>query len=406
MPADHDPAAPDTIVLIHGFWVTPRSWEEWIAYYQDKGYRVLAPAYPGFEVEVEALNADPTPIENLTVPAVIDHLTEVIGGLERPPILMGHSAGGVFTQLMLDRGYGAVGVVMDSAPTEGVPVVPLSQLKSTFPALRTVGRKKAAGFTFAQWHYAFCNTFPEERSRQLYERYHIPASVRVLWGSALATLEPGHQDTFSTTTTTTGRRCCSSPAPTTTSCRPRCSAPTPSTTSPRRSPRWWSSTGRTCCRPATAGKRSPTTPSPGPWRTPSEHLAPEHDNAHHPQLRSLRLHALAGREAALDPAEEATGALGPGALAHDPQPELPAVAGDDLLEAVPVHARPFQCRPPSLPEGVGDPGSGVDDRRSVFRVLVDQGPGALAQPDRLLGEREVGRGAHRSRGTGARSVPV
>ena len=156
--------APDTIVLIHGFWVTPRSWEEWVAYYQDKGYRVLAPAYPGFEVEVEALRADPTPIENLTVQGVVDHLTEVIGALERPPILMGHSAGGVFTQLMLDRGYGAVGVVMDSAPTEGVPVVPLSQLKSTFPALRTVGRKKAAGFTFEQWHYAFCNTFPEERS--------------------------------------------------------------------------------------------------------------------------------------------------------------------------------------------------------------------------------------------------
>jgi pimeloyl-ACP methyl ester carboxylesterase len=271
-----DPTAPDTIVLIHGFWVTPRSWEEWIAYYQDKGYRVLAPAYPGFEVEVEALKADPTPIENLTVPAVIDHLTEVIGGLERPPILMGHSAGGVFTQLMLDRGYGAVGVVMDSAPTEGVPVVPLSQLKSTFPALRTVGRKKAAGFTFEQWHYAFCNTFPEERSRQLYERYHIPASVRVLWGSALATLEPG------------GRRCCSSPAPTTTSCRPRCSAPTPSTTSPRRLPRWWSSTGRTCFRPATAGRRSPTTPWSGPSATharatPGKHQTPAHDdNPHHP----------------------------------------------------------------------------------------------------------------------------
>ena len=191
MTVNGDPTTPDTIVLIHGFWVTPRSWEDWKAHYQAKGYRVLTPAYPGFEVEVEALNADPTPIENLTVPAVIDHLTEVIGGLERPPILMGHSAGGVFTQLMLDRGYGAVGVVMDSAPTEGVPVVPLSQLKSTFPVLRTVGRKKAAGFTFEQWHYAFCNTFPEERSRQLYERYHIPGSVRVLWGSALATLEPG-----------------------------------------------------------------------------------------------------------------------------------------------------------------------------------------------------------------------
>ena len=196
MTVNGDPTTPDTIVLIHGFWVTPRSWEDWKAHYQAKGYQVLTPAYPGFEVEVEALNADPTPIENLTVPAVIAHLEDVIGGLERPPILMGHSAGGVFTQLLLDRGYGAVGVVLDSAPTEGVPVVPLSQLKSTFPVLRTVGRKKAAGFTFEQWHYAFCNTFPEERSRELYARYHIPGSVRVLWGSALATLEPGHQDTF------------------------------------------------------------------------------------------------------------------------------------------------------------------------------------------------------------------
>ena len=74
---------------------------------------------------------------------------KVIGRLERPPILMGHSAGGVFTQLMLDRGYGAVGVAINSAPTEGVHVVLLSQLKSTFPVPRTVG------FTLEQWRYAF-----------------------------------------------------------------------------------------------------------------------------------------------------------------------------------------------------------------------------------------------------------
>src|SRR5215510_14149512 len=104
-----DVTTPDTIVLIHGFWVTPRSWEDWKAYYEGKGYRVLTPAYPGLEVEVEALNADPSPLEALTVDAILDHLTEVVGGLDAPPILMGHSAGGVFTQLLLDRGYGAVG---------------------------------------------------------------------------------------------------------------------------------------------------------------------------------------------------------------------------------------------------------------------------------------------------------
>src|SRR5688572_32475361 len=96
------PTAPDTIVLIHGFWVTPRSWEHWIARYESRGYRVLAPAYPGFEAEVEALNADPSPIEALTVPAVVEHLEAVIGGLESPPILIDHSAGGTFVQLLLD----------------------------------------------------------------------------------------------------------------------------------------------------------------------------------------------------------------------------------------------------------------------------------------------------------------
>ena len=72
---------PDTIVLIHGFWVTPRSWEHWKKYYEAKGYTVLTPAYPGFEVEVEALRADPTPIEQLQVPEIIDMLENMIGKL-------------------------------------------------------------------------------------------------------------------------------------------------------------------------------------------------------------------------------------------------------------------------------------------------------------------------------------
>jgi len=188
---------PDTIVLIHGFWVTPRSWEDWITRYESRGYRVLAPAYPGFEVEVEALNADPTPIEELTVPGILEHLESVVGELDAPPILMGHSAGGVFTQLLMDRGYGAAGVAINSAPTEGVKPVPLSQIKSTFPVLKNpANRHKAVGFTFDQWRYAFTNTFSEEEARRLYDRYHIPASGRVFWGSALANIHPGHDDTY------------------------------------------------------------------------------------------------------------------------------------------------------------------------------------------------------------------
>src|SRR3712207_9588931 len=87
------PSTPDTIVLIHGLWMTPRSWEHWIDRYQGRGYTVLAPAYPGLEVEVEALRADPSPIEALTVPAVVAHLEGIVGGLDRPPIIIGRSEG-------------------------------------------------------------------------------------------------------------------------------------------------------------------------------------------------------------------------------------------------------------------------------------------------------------------------
>ena len=188
---------PDTIVLVHGFWVTPRSWEKWIPHYEAKGYRVLAPGYPGFEVEVEALNEDPSPIEVLTIEAIMENFERVVGKLDSPPILIGHSAGGVFTQLMLDHGYGAAGVAICSAPTEGVPVVPLSQVRSTFPVLKNpANRRRAVGFTHEQWKYAFTNTFTDEESRRLYERYAIPAAGGILFNSVLANFEPGPQDTW------------------------------------------------------------------------------------------------------------------------------------------------------------------------------------------------------------------
>lgn len=190
-------SAPDTIVLIHGFWVTPRSWENWIAHYEAKGFRVIAPAYPGFEVEVEALNADPTPVEALTAPAIVARLEEVVRGLGAPPILIGHSAGGAFTQLLLDRGLGAVGVALNSVPTEGVPVVPLSQVKATFPVLKNpANRHRAVGYDFERWNYAFTNTFAEDEARRLYERYAVPVSGQIIFESALANLTPGKQSTW------------------------------------------------------------------------------------------------------------------------------------------------------------------------------------------------------------------
>ncbi len=129
------------------------------------------------------------------MPQIIEHLEAVVSELDSPPILIGHSAGGVFTQILLDHGFGAAGVAINSAPTEGVKVVPLSQIKATFPVLKNpANRHKAVGFTHEQWQYAFTNGFSDEESLALYERYHIPASGQIFWGSALANIHPGKDD--------------------------------------------------------------------------------------------------------------------------------------------------------------------------------------------------------------------
>jgi pimeloyl-ACP methyl ester carboxylesterase len=178
--------------------MTPRSWEHWIPYYEDKGDNVLTPTYPGFEVEVEALRADPSPIASATVPETVAHIASAITELERPPIIMGHSFGGTLTQLLLDHGCGAAGVAINSAPTEGVRVSPPSQIKSLFPILKNpANRHKAVGFTPEEFHYAFTNTLSEEESAKVYERYHIPAPGNWVWAYGLiANFKPGHQETW------------------------------------------------------------------------------------------------------------------------------------------------------------------------------------------------------------------
>ncbi|UKJ65091.1 alpha/beta hydrolase [Cellulosimicrobium cellulans] len=194
----NDVARPDTVVLIHGLWMTPRSWEGWVTYYEAKGLTVLTPAYPGFEIEVEALRENPQIIADLTVPETVDHLAAVIEGLASPPIIMGHSFGGVMTQLLLARGLGAAAVVIDSAPTEGVHVTPVSQARSLFPALRNpANRRRAVAFTPEEFHYAFTNTLSAEESQRVYDRYAIAAPGAWVWEYGLfANFKPGPQETW------------------------------------------------------------------------------------------------------------------------------------------------------------------------------------------------------------------
>lgn len=180
-----------TIVLIHGLWMTPLSWEKWVERYEDRGHRVLAPAWPGMEGEVEELRRDPRPMRGLGVEKIVDHYADIIRGLDEPPIIMGHSFGGAFVQMLLDRGLGSAGVAVDSAAVKGILRLPASTLKATAPVLwNPLNFFRTTGLTAEQFHYAFANTLSEAESRKAYERYHVPAANRVLFQGALANLNP------------------------------------------------------------------------------------------------------------------------------------------------------------------------------------------------------------------------
>lgn len=191
MNSHHSDEQKHPIVLIHGLWMTPRSWEHWISRYEGFGYQVIAPPYPGLEGEVEALRADPSPIERLTIDGVADHFEVIIRALDTPPIIIGHSFGGTLTQLLLDRGLGAAAVVIDSALVKGIRTLPLSQIRSLFPALdNPAHRHQSVPFTPEQFHYAFTNLLSKEESQEVYDRYHIAAPGRIIWDGALANFQP------------------------------------------------------------------------------------------------------------------------------------------------------------------------------------------------------------------------
>jgi pimeloyl-ACP methyl ester carboxylesterase len=190
----------ETVVLIHGLWMTPLAWEDWVARYSARGIRVLTPGYPGIAggtAGVAALRQDPSPLGDLGVRDVMDHLVEVVGELPNPPILMGHSFGGTFVQLLLDAGYGRAGVSIDGAAVKGVKALPFSEIRATFPVLKNPANlHHAVPITPKQFHYAFTNTLTEEESQAAYDRYAVPVPGRILFQGGLANLTHGAATTY------------------------------------------------------------------------------------------------------------------------------------------------------------------------------------------------------------------
>jgi pimeloyl-ACP methyl ester carboxylesterase len=180
------------IVLIHGLWLTPRSWEHWKARFEERGHEVLAPAWPRMDGEVEAIRRDPSVLNGLGVTEIVDHYDRIIRSLDTPPVIMGHSFGGLVTELLLDRGLGAAGVAVSPAQVKGVLRLPPAQLRTIFPVLRNPANKnKTFGLTRKQFHYAFTNTMmSDEDATAAFERYGVPGPCRVLFQAGFANFNP------------------------------------------------------------------------------------------------------------------------------------------------------------------------------------------------------------------------
>lgn len=179
-----------TIVFIHGAWVTPACWDRFIPFFEARGYRCLAPAWPGKDRPIEEIRADPSPLVGLGIGEIVDHYDRIIRGLDEPPILIGHSFGGLFVQLLLDRGLGSAGVAIDSAPPKGVWAFEPTAVRALIGVLLTWrGWRKAVRWKFSNFRYGFVHTLPLDEARAAFDRYVVPETGRIFFQGTLAALD-------------------------------------------------------------------------------------------------------------------------------------------------------------------------------------------------------------------------
>jgi non-heme chloroperoxidase len=179
------------VVFIHGLWLLPSSWDRWAAVFEEAGFTALTPGWPDDPETVEEANAHPEVFAGKTVGQVADHYDEIIRRLERKPAVIGHSFGGLLTQIIAGRGLASASVAIDPAPFRGVLPLPISALKAGRPVLgNPANRSRAVPLTFDQFRYSFANAVSEEEAKELFETFAVPAPGAPLFQAATANLNP------------------------------------------------------------------------------------------------------------------------------------------------------------------------------------------------------------------------
>ena len=179
------------VVFVHGLWLLPSSWDRWAQRFEAAGYAAVSPDWPDDPDTVEEAKANPEVIAKKTVGQIADHVAAEIATLDKKPAIVGHSFGGLLTQILAGRGLAAVSVAIDPAPFRGVLPLPISALRSAGPVLgNPANRHRAVPLTFEQFRYGFANALGEDEAKELFETYMVPGSGAPIFQAAAANLNP------------------------------------------------------------------------------------------------------------------------------------------------------------------------------------------------------------------------
>ncbi len=171
---------PETVLFIHGLYMTPLCWEDWVKRFEARGYRCLAPAYPGRDRSIQALQTPDAALGTLTLSEIVEQLAGQIKTLDERPVLIGHSMGALITQLLLNRGLASAAIAIDSAPPTGVFTTRFSFLKANWGHITPFANQDSPVFmTFERFQYAFVNDMPVTEQCAAFERYVVPESRHI-----------------------------------------------------------------------------------------------------------------------------------------------------------------------------------------------------------------------------------
>jgi pimeloyl-ACP methyl ester carboxylesterase len=187
------------VVFVHGLWLLPNSWDRWRSHFEEQGFVTLAPGWPDDPATVNEARRNPSVFAGKSVGEITDHYAEVIAALDRKPIVIGHSFGGLITQKLAGMGLASSAVAIDPAPHRGVLPLPLSALRAAFPVLgNPLNYRRAKALTRKQFRFAFANAVSEDEANRLYDEYSVAGSAKPLFQAATANFNPASQTKVNT----------------------------------------------------------------------------------------------------------------------------------------------------------------------------------------------------------------